>query len=410
LEYRPDIDGLRAVAALAVVGRHAGLLPGGAAGVDIFFVISGFLISKIIFRALERGSFSFYDFYAGRIKRIFPALIALLVAMWGIGWFMLLPSEFERLGNDIAAGAGFSENLLFVFYVTYAQRTKASDFLLTHLWTLGIEEQFYLLWPIFLCATWRLGSGLFFLIAVTVTMSFASYALMLSRDPAAWLLPWNRLWELSLGGALAYVQLGGLAERNRMRVSSAVVRLLGLSRLPRGHYLGTIGAAFLIASLVGFGPSTAWPGWRTLMPSIGALLLISAGPQCWLNRYVLGARPMVFIGLLSYRKRLILLTITHNFLMNLPDKVEVHAGFCDTHYPHHVLHGMDSTHDEVARARRLGRSRAGRMSVQGRAIGKAFPEAARTVVRGNGREHSDGLSGLGEYQGGVSIFLQRARE
>ncbi len=146
LAYRPDIDGLRAVAVLAVIAFHAGipLFAGGYVGVDIFFVISGFLITSIICRHLERGSFSFQDFYARRAKRIFPALVIVLLAACGYGWFILLPDEFAQLGKHIVAGAGFVSNFVLWKESGYFDKSAEAKPLL-HLWSLGIEEQFYLL-------------------------------------------------------------------------------------------------------------------------------------------------------------------------------------------------------------------------------------------------------------------------
>lgn len=152
--YRPDVDGLRAIAALAVVLAHAGWLPLGGYGVDVFFVISGFLITGIIWRSIRGDTFSIADFYARRIKRIFPALLALLIAVGIAGPLLLAPDARRGLAADIVAGALFSEN--FLMYFTLPERSRLSDHVLGHLWTLGIEEQYYLLWPLTLWCAWRL--------------------------------------------------------------------------------------------------------------------------------------------------------------------------------------------------------------------------------------------------------------
>ncbi len=148
-KYRPDIDGLRAIAILSVVGFHAfpEWVKGGFVGVDIFFVISGFLISSIIFGNLEKNTFNYYDFYARRIRRIFPALILVLVASYAAGWYLLLPDEFKQLGKHIAAGAGFVSNLVLWNEAGYFDKASYTKPLL-HLWSLGIEEQFYIFWPL----------------------------------------------------------------------------------------------------------------------------------------------------------------------------------------------------------------------------------------------------------------------
>lgn len=147
-KYRADIDGLRAIAVLSVVIFHAApnWLRGGFIGVDIFFVISGFLISTIIFSNLESNTFSLQEFYVRRVKRIFPALILMLTTTFAFGWWVLLPDEFAQLGKHITAGVFFVSNLVLwseAGYFDAAAETKP----LLHLWSLGIEEQFYILWP-----------------------------------------------------------------------------------------------------------------------------------------------------------------------------------------------------------------------------------------------------------------------
>ncbi|WP_342455965.1 acyltransferase family protein [Variovorax sp. S12S4] len=150
-KYRPDIDGLRAIAVASVVIYHAfpGVLPGGFIGVDIFFVISGFLISTILLQSQVAGDFSYRDFYARRIRRIFPALILVLLATLCFGWYMLLSDEFAQLGKQVTGGAAFFANFVFwadAGYFDTAAETKP----LLHLWSLGIEEQFYIFWPVLL--------------------------------------------------------------------------------------------------------------------------------------------------------------------------------------------------------------------------------------------------------------------
>ena len=144
-KYRPDIDGLRAIAVGSVLVYHAfpSLLPGGFIGVDIFFVISGFLITTILLQSLAAGDFSYRDFYARRIRRIFPALLLVLLATLAFGWYVLLPGEFSQLGKQITGGAAFFANLVFLGESGYFDATAETKPLL-HLWSLGIEEQFYI--------------------------------------------------------------------------------------------------------------------------------------------------------------------------------------------------------------------------------------------------------------------------
>ena len=149
IDYRPDIDGLRALAVLAVVGFHAGpgTFRGGFVGVDIFFVISGFLISSIIFKGLDRGDFSFLEFYVRRIRRIFPALMLVLAFSLVAGWYLLLIDDYRSLAKHVAAGAAFVPNFTLWQETGYFD-TDAARKPLLHLWSLGIEEQYYLVWPL----------------------------------------------------------------------------------------------------------------------------------------------------------------------------------------------------------------------------------------------------------------------
>ena len=317
--YRPDIDGLRAIAALAVVASHAGVFPGGFAGVDIFFVISGYLISGLILRALARGSFSSLEFYARRVKRIFPTLIALLIAASVLGWLTSLSDDYKRLGREIAQGAGFVHNLdNYWDNDSTGLHVSSSQINLAHLWSLGVEEQFYLLWPLFLMLIWKLKSRQLALIAGLTAISFIISVVMISRGMNAYAPPWSRLWQLSLGGAFAYMQScqAGKLERLRAVFSTAPLSWLGLHN---HHVRGLIGAALLVGSCVWFKSPYVFPGWEALAPTIGSLLVITAGIKGWVNRYVLGAAPLVAIGLISYPIYLwhfLLLQIPH--LISLP--------------------------------------------------------------------------------------------
>ena len=205
--YRPDIDGLRAVAVLSVVAYH--LFPtavrGGFVGVDVFFVISGFLISGIILKSLQRGDFSFAEFYAHRVRRIFPALAVVLAACYAVGWFALLPDEFKLLGKHIAAGAGFLEN--FVLWKEAGYFDTASELKpLLHLWSLAVEEQFYLAYPLMLWCGWRLGAKPLFLVAALLLWSFSLNIAGIEKEAVkTFFLPQTRFWELFAGGLLAWV-------------------------------------------------------------------------------------------------------------------------------------------------------------------------------------------------------------
>ena len=214
---RRDIDGLRAVAILAVLGFHTvpELLPGGFIGVDVFFVISGYLITRILLTSLEGGSFAFGAFYARRIRRIFPALIVVLAASFALGWFILLPAEFRQLGKHILAGAAFVSNLVFWNEAGYFDASAVHKVLL-HLWSLGIEEQFYILWPLMLWAAWRWRLAAFWPILCVSVLSFIANLYLTYTDPvAAFYSPLSRAWELGVGSLLACASLPG-----RLRIFS----------------------------------------------------------------------------------------------------------------------------------------------------------------------------------------------
>jgi peptidoglycan/LPS O-acetylase OafA/YrhL len=286
--YRSDIDGLRAVAVLAIVIFHGfpDLLPGGFVGVDIFFVISGFLISNILLTDLAHGQFSFQDFYTSRIRRIFPALILVLVVTLIIGWFILLAGEFKNLGINAAAAAVFSANLLQWRQIGYFDPGADAKPLL-HLWSLGVEEQFYLAWPLTLALLWR-SQKILVLLLVGLAVSFSANALLVYSYPiAVFYCPLTRIWELLIGALLSYVGL--------FRVD------LGSIYSPRGAtVVSGIGVALIAVGIVVPNPAAAFPGWLALLPTVGTALVISAGAHSWVNSAVLGRQFLVRIGLISY--------------------------------------------------------------------------------------------------------------
>jgi hypothetical protein len=210
MTYRPDIDGLRAVAVLAVIGFHAfpGWVPGGFVGVDVFFVISGYLISGLIIDETSQGRFSIITFYARRARRIFPALIAVLAAVLLFGWALFLPDELSELGRQIFAGALFSSNVLLWMQTGYFD-TAASLKPLLHLWSLGIEEQFYILWPLVLLALPANGRMRLWLIGALLLASFVANLFLVHAYPSAtFYLPATRAWELLIGAFSRHARAG----------------------------------------------------------------------------------------------------------------------------------------------------------------------------------------------------------
>lgn len=283
--YRPDIDGLRAIAVLSVVCFHVfpELIKGGFVGVDIFFVISGYLISGIIFDNLERGSFSYVEFYARRIRRIFPALILVLCASFVYGWFVLLAREYKQLGEHIAAGAGFVSNFALWNEAGYFDADAKTKPLL-HLWSLGIEEQFYIVWPLLLGYVWKRKHNL---LAITLLVAAASFVVNIysvqDHIIAAFYSPIARFWELMAGGVLAYV----VSHSNR--------------RLPvNPEWRSVAGLLLIILAIVLTNKNKAFPGWWALLPVVGTVFVISAGADSRLNRNVLGNPILVWFGLISY--------------------------------------------------------------------------------------------------------------
>lgn len=290
--YRADIDGLRAIAVLAVVAFHANpnLAPGGFVGVDVFFVISGFLISQLILSGLRSGSFSFVDFYERRIRRLFPALIVVLLTVWGLGWFLMLPSDFAALGSYVLAGSTFMANILTYSQIGYFDGPASSKPLL-HLWSLGVEEQFYIVFPAMLTLAWRAGVVRWSLALLGIA-SFAANIVLVSNHPSfCFYLPMTRFWEFAAGALLAYARV----QRPALgwRVST------GLLTPARRNVSAVIGLLLIIVAVM-ITRSASFPGWWAVLPVVGVFLVIEAGQEAWLNRKVLANRTLVAVGLFSY--------------------------------------------------------------------------------------------------------------
>jgi peptidoglycan/LPS O-acetylase OafA/YrhL len=294
LIYRPDIDGLRAIAVLAVLIFHAfpDVLPSGFVGVDIFFVISGYLITSILLRQLAIGQFSIAHFYAQRIKRIFPALTLVLTFCLCVGWVALTSGEYRQLGRYTAGGAAFLNNFLFWKDAGYFDTAAVTKPLL-HLWSLAIEEQFYLLWPILLWLAHKMSDKarakavlILILLASSLWWSYHLIARQTSADLTAdFYSPLSRAWELALGALLAHI--------NQRRAEQAMHERTS-------NFFAAAGGILLIASFALIDHNSAFPGLWALLPTLGAASLIAAGSPSKLNQYVLASRPLVWIGLISY--------------------------------------------------------------------------------------------------------------
>ena len=308
-KYRLDIDGLRAIAVLSVVAFHAfpSLIRGGFIGVDIFFVISGYLISSIIFENLDRGTFSFTEFYVRRIKRIFPALLLVLVVCFTFGWFTLLADEYKQLGKHIAGGASFISNFILWNEAGYFDNSAETKPLL-HLWSLGIEEQFYIVWPLFLWFAWKCK---FNLLKITITVAIVSFILNINginQDMVTtFYSPLTRFWELLSGSLLAWVTL---YKKNafvnvKYKLDNWLSHIVyNEKKEDEGKILSNvISFVGLLLLLYGFwriNKELSFPGKWALVPVLGAVFLITAGSKAWINRTILSNKVAVWFGLISF--------------------------------------------------------------------------------------------------------------
>lgn len=307
-EHRPDLDGLRALAALLVVAVHTigHVLPRGAVGVHMFFVLSGFLISGIIIRALTRANFSFGDFYSRRVRRIFPALILVILVVWIAGGLLLLPDAYQRLGKGIAAGAVFSHYIFFSHlepkkWDLYLTDTDHGFLMVSHLWSLGIEEQFYLLWPLLMVVVWRLTNAKLTSVALSMALvASISFALAVAGNAQGdHPLLGRGVFELSIGGLLACAQVAKFRRLGEIRARLSQLRHL-CAWLTHPDFIGFVALALLMLSIFGDPAPELFPGSLILVPTLGTVLFIAAGPTSYVNRVVFASKPLVAIGHISY--------------------------------------------------------------------------------------------------------------
>ncbi|HWB53098.1 MAG TPA: acyltransferase, partial [Tepidisphaeraceae bacterium] len=286
--YRPDIDGLRAIAVIAVVFYHFRVPPfsGGFVGVDVFFVISGFLISRLIWSEMGAGHFSFVDFYERRVRRILPALFAMLAVVTIASIFLLFPHMLVNYAMSLMATAGFVSNFHFFGATGYWAPAAAEEPLL-HTWSLAVEEQFYLVFPLLLILfSGKSRTTLLVSILAGWLVSFAVSVISVHHAPisAFYLLP-SRFWELLTGGFLAVSDLRPPANT----FSRNLVALLGLALIALGVF--------------GLSANSTFPGVNALPPCVGTALLICANtgsrPAPWINA-ALATRAPVAVGLISY--------------------------------------------------------------------------------------------------------------
>lgn len=286
--YRPEIDGIRAIAVLSVIWFHAGLpaMPGGFLGVDVFFAISGFLITGIIVRAGESGQFSLGQFYMRRIRRIIPALVVAAALTLPLAWWLMLPDDLENYGQSLVATMASANNVL--LYLTSGYFALESEYKpLVHIWSLGAEEQYYVIVPLLLALALRLGgraaAGIMLAVLSLASLGLAEWLRYADPDANFYLLP-SRFWELGLGGVAAIWEI-----RLRAAVAAPLQR----------QGLAALGLAMLVAALFVLGQADNLPGWQSLLPVGGTVLVLVFADATGAGR-VLAAAPMRWVGLISY--------------------------------------------------------------------------------------------------------------
>ena len=290
IKYRPDIDGLRAISIACVIGFHSfpNLFPAGFIGVDIFFVISGFLITGIILCDLRLGNFSFLEFYRRRVFRILPALLLVLFVSIALGWILLLPNEYKSLGRHLIAASTFTSNLLLWYESGYFDSINDLKPLL-HLWSLGVEEQFYFLWPFALYFLYKLRINLWVGLALIIVGSFClSIYYSKGGSPFAFYFPLTRFWELGTGGVAALVIESKRYQDLQDRHSNFF------------QFASVFGCILIAVGLCIINKNSNFPGWLATLPVIGTCMVIAGGSNKFINRYVLSNPLLVYVGLISY--------------------------------------------------------------------------------------------------------------
>jgi peptidoglycan/LPS O-acetylase OafA/YrhL len=289
MQYRKEIDGLRALAVLPVILFHAGFttFSGGFVGVDIFFVISGYLITTIIIAEMEQGSFSLLNFYERRARRILPALFFVMLCMLPFAWLWMLPQDLKNFSQSLVAVPLFASNIL--FYLTSGYFDTASELKpLLHTWSLAVEEQYYVLFPLLLMLTWKLGKkwiiSLLFIIAV-ISITFAQLASSIHHSFTFYLLP-SRGFEILIGALISFFINARPSISSTNQLLSASISITGL--------------ALVLYAILTFNDKTPSPSLYTLIPTLGAGLILIFSNNKNLVGKLLGSKIFVDIGLISY--------------------------------------------------------------------------------------------------------------
>jgi len=282
--YRPEIDGLRALAIIPVLLFHAGItgFQGGFVGVDIFFVISGYLISAILFKEITSGAFSIYKFYERRVRRIFPALILVFIVCTVIASLLLMPQDFRRYARSVMASGLFSSNLLFWWEGGYFDSSSELKPLL-HTWSLSVEEQFYIVFPGLLLLLLRHVKRWRQILFTLAALSFITSVIVTKSNPsAAFYWPVSRAWELLLGSFIALSIGFRDIERSSVR-----------------NLMSSFGIILIAVSIFAFDNKTPFPGFAAGLPALGAALVVAYSSGT-ITGTVLTCKPVVWVGKLSY--------------------------------------------------------------------------------------------------------------
>lgn len=287
MKYRPEIDGLRAIAVIPVILFHAGFswVSGGFVGVDIFFVISGYLITSILISDFKSGSFSIVQFYERRARRILPALFFVMLISMPLAWVLLLPNAMKSFSDSLIAVPIFSSNFQFLKESDYfAAATEMKP--LIHTWSLAVEEQFYLIFPIILLITWRTGNTV-----TTITVALILIASLITAQKGAYTHPdstyfmlHTRAWELAIGSLVAFYQEKDRPPNSRWLAES-------------GSFLGIV---LILFSALTYNKETPFPSFYALIPTLGSALIIIFASRDILIGKIIGSRPFVAVGLISY--------------------------------------------------------------------------------------------------------------
>lgn len=286
-KYRPEIDGLRAIAVVSVILFH-GELPGfsgGFVGVDVFFVISGYLITGILLRELEQGNFSITRFYERRMRRILPALFTVLLVCTPFAWFLMDPYSFRHFGQGLMAVPTFVSNILFWRTTNYFNATQENPLL--HTWSLGVEEQFYIFFPLLLLLIWRYAHrwlGISLVLMIVISLAISQWGINSGRHLASFYLIPARAYELLIGA--------GVALMLRYAPSVAAGRL--------APPLSWFGLLLVLGSISFYDQATPFPGWYALTPTIGTALILTCTQKASTVGRLLSLRGMVGVGLISY--------------------------------------------------------------------------------------------------------------